>query len=124
MALVLCTGVDPVLIETRRLILEQAGHEVVTASEESSVMTACQEHRFEVAVIGQAVSAKAKRQMLELIRKHCPSAKILELYRFSTGRILENADSWLEVPAEVPQELAERVTTLAAKTRKRPPRRP
>jgi CheY-like chemotaxis protein len=119
MALVLCTGVDPALIETRKLILERAGHEVVTASDESSVTIACREHSFDVAVIGQAVSAKVKRQIMTLIRRHCPAAKVLELYRYNVGKTLENADSWLEVPSDVPQELAERVTALASKAKKK-----
>ena len=118
MALVLCTGIDAVLITTRQLILEQAGHQVVTATHEFAITAACQEHKFDVAVIGQAVSARAKQRILALIRKHCGSAKILELYRFNTGKILEDADSWLEVPADVPQELAARVTTLATEVRK------
>lgn len=115
MALVLCSGIDPALMETRKLILEHAGHKVVTAMDESSVTAACQEHRFEVAVIDQAGSSGAKRQIMQMIRKQCPSAKVLELYRYSMGKVLEDADSWLEVPADVPQELAERVTSLAAK---------
>lgn len=119
MALVLCTGVDAGLTTTRKLILQQAGHKVIVAMDESSVRAACQKHRFDVAVIGQAASAKAKQAIIWLIRKHCPSAKVLELYRYSTGRILEDADSWLEVPADVPSELAERVTALAARSQKR-----
>jgi CheY-like chemotaxis protein len=118
MALVLCTGVDPVLIKTRQLILERAGHEVVAAMDERAVKTACEQHMFDVAVIGQAVSVRVKRQIMTVIRKYCATAKILELYRFSTGRILEDADSWLEVPADVPQQLAERVTALANKAQK------
>ncbi|HEY6250838.1 MAG TPA: hypothetical protein VI685_12835 [Candidatus Angelobacter sp.] len=106
-------------MRTRQLILEETGHIVVLALEESSIPTACQKQRFDVAVIGQTASHKHKRELLALIRNHCPSAKILELYRFTTGRILEDADSWLEVPTDVPQELAERVTLLAiAKTKK------
>jgi DNA-binding response OmpR family regulator len=115
MALVLCTGVDPVLLTTRKLILEHAGHKVVTATDELTVKAACEQQAFDVAVIGRAVSALAKRRLLMVIRRHCPSAQILELYRFNSGRILEDADSWLEVPADVPQELAERVTALAAR---------
>ena len=118
MALVLCTGVDPVLMKTRQLILQQAGHEVVTAMDEDAVKIACQQRIFDVAVIGQAASASKKRAIVALIRKHCASAKILELYRVSTGRTLEDADAWFEVPADVPQELAHHVATLAAKTRK------
>jgi CheY-like chemotaxis protein len=118
MALVLCTGVDPVLIRTRQMILEKAGHRVVTAMDVSSVTAACKQNAFDVAVLGQTVSAKTKRQLMALIRRDCPSAKVLELYRFSTGRILEDADSWLEVPVDVPQELAEHVTALSTKTPK------
>jgi hypothetical protein len=33
------------------------------------------------------------------------------------GRVLDDADSWLVVPAEAPQELAERVDDLAKKER-------
>lgn len=114
MALVLCTGVDPVLITTRKLILQSAGHNVVTAMDEQSVRAACEQQVFDVAVVGQTVSAKAKRQLMALIRRHCPSAKVLELYSFSTGRVLQDADSWMAVPTDIPQDLAERVTAMAA----------
>lgn len=115
MAAVLCTGIDAALMRTRQLILEQAGHDVVLAMEEPALVAACQKKRFDVAVIGQTVTSKHKRELMALIRENCPSAKILELYRSSTGRILEDADACLEVPADVPQELAERVTALAGK---------
>lgn len=120
MALVLCTGVDPGLMRTRQLILEQAGHQVVLALEKPSLVSACKKQRFDVAVIGQTVSNTYKREVMALIRKHCPSARVLELYRGPMGRVLEDADSWLEVPADVPQELADCVTSLATiKTEKR-----
>ena len=114
MALVLCTGVDPVLIETRRLVLEKAGHRVVTAMDTVEIIKACQKHKFEVAVIGQAITRQVKRHVMAVVRKHAPTAKVLELHRFPTGKVLEDADAWLEVPVDVPQELAERVTALAA----------
>ena len=115
MALVLCTGVDPVLMRTRQLILEHAGHTVVTAGDESEIIAACRQHEFDVAVIGQAVSTKVKRQIMTAIRQCRPTIKVLELYRCPTGKSLDNADAWLEVPTDVPQELAERVAALAAK---------
>lgn len=113
MALVLCTGADLGLMRTRQLILEHAGHQVVLALEKSSLVSACQRQRFDVAVIGQTVSNAHKREVMSLIRKHCPSVKVLELYRGPMGRVLEDADSWLEVPADVPKELADCVTSLA-----------
>ena len=114
MALVLCTGVDPVLIRTRQLILQRAGHQVVTAMDEHAVLAACQQRPFDVVVIGQMASSKLKHRIAFLVREHCRSAKILELYLLSTGKLLEDADAYLEVPVDVPQELAERVTALAA----------
>jgi hypothetical protein len=114
-ALVLCTGVDPSVVRTRQLILERAGHVVVPAMDEASLIKACQQNKFEVAVVGQMVSPKIKRRIAGLIRETCRDAKLLELYTISSGRVLDDADSWLDVLAEVPQELATRVEALAAR---------
>ena len=114
MALVLCTGVNPALVRTRQMLLEQAGHTVVPAMDEPTLLGACQNNQFDVAVIGQTVSPKSKRRVLHLVRQYCPSSKVLELYTSITGRILEEADSWLEVPADVPEELVQRVEALAS----------
>ena len=78
MALVLCTGVNPTLRETRRLILEQAGHTVVSIADERGLVAACQKHNFDVAVIGQAVSPNVKKVIAALIREHCSSVLILD----------------------------------------------
>ena len=113
MALVLCTGVDLSLAHTRRLILERAGHTVVLALDEPTLLAACERNKFDVAVVGQTVSAKIKRRIARQVRENCPNAKLLELYNLSTGKVLEDADAWLEVLADVPQELATRVGALA-----------
>jgi len=115
MALVLCTGIDPSVVRTRQLILERAGHVVVPALDEASLIKACQQNKFDVAVVGQTVSPKIKQRIAGLIRESCNDAKLLELYTISTGRILDDADSWLEVLADMPQELALRVEALAAR---------
>jgi CheY-like chemotaxis protein len=115
MALVLCTGIDPAVMQTRKLILEQAGHTVVLATNEPDIIGACGKHAFHVAVIGQTISRRMKQKVVSLIRENCPSAKILELYPMHQGRAIEDADSWLQVPADVPDELAERVGELARK---------
>src|SRR5579859_5115570 len=114
MALVLCTGVDKTLLSTRKFILEHAGHTVIAVSDESALVAACRKHRFDVAVIGQTVSSNVKRRIFSLIRENSPDAKVLELYPFHDGRVLDHADAWLAVPADVPQDLADRVTVLAA----------
>jgi len=118
MAVVLCTGADPALMKTRKLLLEQAGHQVFTAINESSLQSACAARNFDVIVIGQTVSRQGKTQLLNLVREHCPKARVLELYSVSTGKVLDAADAWLEVPADIPAELSTKVTALAGELAK------
>ncbi|HEY6352503.1 MAG TPA: hypothetical protein VI636_24150 [Candidatus Angelobacter sp.] len=113
MAIVLCTGIDEGLLKTRKWILEQAGHIVITARDQVSVIAACKQRAIDVAVIGQTVSSNSKKLIASLVRQHSPSAKILELHQAHQERAVEDADSWLEVPAGVPQDLADRVGELA-----------
>jgi CheY-like chemotaxis protein len=117
MALVLCTGVDKALLKSRRLILEHAGHTVVSATDEQTLTTACQKHSFDVAVIGQTVSPNMKHRFASLAKQHCPNVKLLELYPLYTEKVLTNADAWLSVPVDVPKELADRVNELAQRKR-------
>ena len=113
MALVLCTGWDQSLLDTRTLILTSAGHEVHQAKTQNEVLSACREHHFDIAVIGQSLSNRMKRLVASLVKEQCPRVKILELYQPHFGKTIADADSWLEVPADVPSELAERVGQLA-----------
>jgi hypothetical protein len=96
------------------LILERAGHVVVPILDEDAIPTACKQNKFEVAVVGQAMSAKNKRRIAHFIRESCPGTKVLELYSISSGKVIEDADSWLEVLTDLPQDLATRVTELAS----------
>ena len=113
MATVLCTGWDQGLLDTRTLILESAGHEVHQARTQGEVVSACEQHRFDVAVIGQTVSSRMKRTVVFIVKENCPDVKILELYQPHVGKAIEDADLWLEVPADIPSDLAERVGQLA-----------
>lgn len=111
MALVLCTGVHTTLVHTRKLILERADHTVVTALDQSSLEAACRQHNFDVVVICQSGSPALKREWLGVVRKHRPSAKVLEVYTRATGTVLPEADSWLEAPT-APDALADRLSML------------
>lgn len=115
MAVVLCTGWDQSLLDTRTLILRSAGHDVHQARTQSEVVSACEEYKFDVAVIGQTISARMKQIIASLVKERCPEVKILELYQPHVGKGLSDADSWLAVPADVPSDLAERVGELASR---------
>jgi acyl carrier protein len=112
MALVVCTGVDEVLLNTRRIILESAGHKVITVTDERSLVEALKVHSFDVAVIGQAITARMKRRISALIREYCPPVKVLEIYDSQSGRILDDADASVMTLDDAPKDLADRVDEL------------
>ena len=103
---------------SRKFILERAGHTVIGATNDREIVAACDQHRFDVAVIGHNASVEKKRALVPLLRTKCPSVKILELYFVHEGKSLKNADSWLPVPIDEPSQLAERVSELAQQSRK------
>jgi len=113
MALVLCTGLDQALIQTRMQLLEQAGHTVIAVRDGREIVTACEAHQFDVVVIGQSVSPRIKRHIAALIRQHCRPAKLLEMYEPHEGRAVPDADDWLEALPHNTEELPERVERLA-----------
>ncbi|HET9280759.1 MAG TPA: response regulator [Candidatus Angelobacter sp.] len=117
MALILCIGIDPELIATRRLILESAGHTVVSTMGQRELEDACAEQRFDVAIIGEAMSSKVKRWACQLIRENCPSARVLELHPPYAGKSLNDADAWLAMPTQHPEDLEKTVNSLVAQRR-------
>jgi CheY-like chemotaxis protein len=113
MALVLCTGVNPVLMKTRQLILENAGHIVLSATDEREIKAVSGKQKFDVAIIGQSISSIAKVRVLDVVREHCPQARILELTREYASQALADADAWLQMPFE-PEELVNAVNSLTS----------
>ena len=113
MATVVCTGSNRILMQTRVMILQKAGHSVIGTMNEHELIEACKSNPVDVVVVGQGISPVQKNRVLILARAHCPAALVLELYQTTQGRVLGDADDWLEVPGEFPQHLAERVTELA-----------
>ena len=114
MATVLHIGPSLELMKTRKLLLERAGHTVLSATHVRDVTDACSSRRIDVAVICQTVIPAEKQHALEVVREHCPDAKILSLYTRGSGKSLSGADAWMEVPPETPSELADHVSALAA----------
>jgi DNA-binding response OmpR family regulator len=115
MALVLCVGSDAVLMKTRKLILERAGHQVVLGLSDADVRQAARSYSFCVAVVGQNMDDERKRNTFQFLRANCPEVKILELHLEHTHRLLDSADDWLSVPVDVPHDLVEHVSALATR---------
>jgi hypothetical protein len=85
---------------------------MVVATTQPAIIKACQRNTFHVAVVSQEENPEKKKHVFALIRRHCPSTKILEVYPIEVGRTLKEADDWLALPKQEPTELIERVATL------------
>lgn len=115
---ILCIGIDNNAMRTRLLILERAGHRVVQARDLRQVKTACETISFDIAVLGQSLSANEKRRIADVVTSSCKTAKILELHTGLTPELPE-ADAALQVGAMEPEGLVETVATLLQTQRKK-----
>lgn len=94
MALILCIGSEPEILENRREAMEKAGHTVLIARNKQELQDACRRNNIAVAVLGSHMSDNMKRNVADLLREHCPGSKIIELCDEPHGRAIEDADSW------------------------------
>lgn len=113
MARVLCTGIDSLLQETRKMVLEHDGHTVAIAMTEEEIRAACLRSFFDVAIIGQVTLPGMKHSTFHTIREYSPGTRILELHDVNRQPELKGADDWLEVPSDVPEDLLMHVARLA-----------
>ncbi len=113
MALVLVIDADEGELARIAAALEAAGHWVVTATLEPVAIAACSQNPFAVAVIGAAVPAPEKHRAFNVVREHCPSAKIVELYRPGSSPVLTEADAALPATADLATELPRRLAASA-----------
>jgi DNA-binding NtrC family response regulator len=78
-AKLLIYGNDSMLLTTRRLILEKAGHDVVTASTFSDAMLLLVNQQFDLLVLCQSLNQEERRGMLESARAINPGLKCVVL---------------------------------------------
>jgi len=67
------------LLATTKLMLEAEGFEVHAASDFLQVQSACNEDRFQLAIVDHTLAPKIKRAIAAVIREKRPSTYILEL---------------------------------------------
>jgi hypothetical protein len=118
MADVLCIGMDDAAMQTRRLILEKAGHAVSQARDLRRVKEECEVNSFAVVILGQSLNASEKRRITDVVLTSCKSAKILELHK-GVQPELPHADDHLQITVSEPQDLVDAVAALLQKSRKK-----
>ena len=119
MANILCIGIGNAAMQTRKMILERAGHTVTQARELREVMAACRVDSFSVAILGPALPRNEKLRVRDLLYIECRDAKVLELH-IGVAPEISSADAHLQVTASEPEGLVECVESLIMNRKRRP----
>ena len=113
MANVLCIGINDEAMSARALLLRNAGHVLSQAKDLRQVIAACSGIEFDVVVIGHSLPAMEKLRVGDIVRRHCPRTKILELYSSSEPE-LPAADAHLPVKEGVGEPLVATINRMTA----------
>lgn len=107
---ILIISYDPLLLESRRLLLEQAGFIVTSVLGFVEAVTACEQAgNFDLVVIGHSIPQSEKEEFLALIKK-TSSPPVLSI-ALSIDPPLEAADLYVD-SQDGPQALLDAVKSI------------
>ena len=108
-ARILCVSEDKQLLETRRMMLEGAGYEVIPALGFAEGMKHCEDgSHFDLLVLGHSMPPFAARVLVEAFRRAC-NAPIVAL-QSQDSDFVQGADAMISVqPEEVMSAIAKLV---------------
>jgi DNA-binding response OmpR family regulator len=94
------------MAEATRLLLEEQGFRVVSATDFRQVEAACAQGQFELVLIGDAIEPRTKKAIAALIRDRCSvTVPILEIYTSKPELDNVHSVSASDPPAELIQTL-------------------
>lgn len=79
---ILSIGRDPMLLETRKLLLEVFGCTVTTVTSIDEAVSACDRQRFEAAILCHTLREDEIRGAYEALRACVPGLHVVRLERF------------------------------------------
>lgn len=85
---ILSIGAEPSLQVSRKMILEQAGFVVVSASNIHEGLAECESHKFGLFLVCQSISAPEKQVLTQALREKCPGIPVLEMHSHDTPRLV------------------------------------
>ena len=71
---------DPGLADVRRKVLEQAGFEVLAATDSTAIPDTCAAHKPRLVMLGYSLQPSEKRRVWAAVKEHC-AVPVLELHR-------------------------------------------
>src|SRR5947207_3006922 len=104
-ARLLSISYDRTLLQTRHLVLQDGGFDVVSVADMQGLTSALAQGEFDLFILGHSLPAKEKLRVFHLLQGHSQETPVLELYKFSPD--LETGHS-LSAQSE-PEELIDAV---------------
>ena len=81
---------DPGLADVRRKVLENAGFEVLAASDSTAIPAACAGHKPRLVMLGYSLMPSEKRRVWAAVKEHC-NVPVLELHREKRPELISPA---------------------------------
>jgi hypothetical protein len=106
-------------MQTRKMILQRAGHTVAQARDLREVIASCRSDSFSVVILGPALPRNEKLRVRDVLYIECRDAKVLELHT-GVAPELSSADAHLRVTASAPEGLVDCVESLITSRKRRP----
>ena len=83
---ILSISYDPVLLATRKMLLEQRGYAVTSALGFTDAAEQCQSSHFDLFILGHSIPDKDKLNLIQTFRDNCP-APIVSLERIGEKQV-------------------------------------
>lgn len=109
MARILSVSYDAVLMRTRQMMFERAGHTVVSSSSLSESLAHCAAGGFDILILGHSLPVFDKQELAAAFKHNC-RAPIISLSRTIADRPTEGADFHIEPHPEGLMRLVDRIT--------------
>jgi CheY-like chemotaxis protein len=116
---ILNVALHEAVLKSRSAMLEGAGYEVVPALSIVDLQRACEEQQsFDLVIIGYSLPKEERRRAMIMVRRHCGSVPILELYPHGTDPADVESDEQLSTRSDL-NTLLSKVSEVLNKPRKR-----
>jgi CheY-like chemotaxis protein len=114
-ARILSVSYDLSLLETRQLLLERCGYDVVSAEGFAAAIDACAPD-FDLVIMGHSIPRRDKRAIVAELRLHGCNARVLSLLRSNERPIPEAAEAVHPDPQQVLDAVARLLSRDKPKT--------
>ena len=109
MALILQIAYYPGLLQARQIMLEQAGHKVISALGNDQGMALATTHSFSLVLVGFSAPESVRRTMIRWLKQHLPQTQVVALLANESEclpdadceTLSENPGVWLNAVAEL-----------------------